>query len=190
MFRESVAPVACVRISDDATADIAGRHLRELGWRIVSIEDALDKPALFVGDRPETYGDPGFAGRIVLGEAGNARCDEVLALPLDLCQLTRIADAWDPRQTIGGARRLAAMFGEAAIAASLCGLRDQLANALDDADAARAHRIAGAAGTLGFPDASAAWLAVSEEQPDSLPAAFRQARRVIVAIDAAVAAGP
>ena len=46
-----------------------------------------------------------------------------------------------------------------------------------------AHRVAGVAGTLGFAEAGAAWLALSEGNESARADARREARRAIMAID-------
>jgi HPt (histidine-containing phosphotransfer) domain-containing protein len=67
--------------------------------------------------------------------------------------------------------------------------RDQLAEALaadDDMTArqARAHKIAGIGGTLGFADLSRTWLAVSEGDESAWEGARASARRAMRTIDA------
>lgn len=89
-----------------------------------------------------------------------------------------IAD-WCHAERLATIDRLAAAFGDAAIARLLTGLRELLEQAsTTDKDsaklAAEAHRIAGVAGTLGFTALGRAWLRV-ERNPQMPPVAARRA---------------
>ena len=185
-LRDSAPPLALLLVADAAVAAAVRVGLIELGWNVTTDPDQSKEAVLLVSDTGEAFDSDRLGGRVLIAEHAGVQADESLGLPIDAQRLATIAQRWDPRETIAGARRLAALFGEAAIAGSLEGLRDQLAAALQGSGLATAHRIAGLAGTLGFPEASAAWLAVSEGEPDALPAARREARRVLLAIDAAV----
>lgn len=100
--------------------------------------------------------------------------------------------ATEPWRQSGGpspAASLIAIFGEAEIARLLARFRGQLVEALAiDEPAgerrARAHKIAGISGTLGFADVSKAWLAVSEGDESAWNEARIAARRAIRQIDA------
>jgi CheY-like chemotaxis protein len=96
---------------------------------------------------------------------------------------------WKPDSVLDGVARLATVFDRDEIAALTARLREQLAEALghlDDPDiAARAHRIAGVSGTLGFPALSDAWRRMSEGDPTASGEARHTARLVIAAIDRA-----
>jgi CheY-like chemotaxis protein len=87
------------------------------------------------------------------------------------------------------AASLAAIFGKAEVNGLLARFRGQLVEALaaDEDDAARrarAHKIAGISGTLGFKDVSRLWLAVSEGDDSAWEEARIAARRALRTIDA------
>ncbi len=115
--------------------------------------------------------------------------DGHVAKPFAPEPLSAAVAPWRPDDTPPPAANLAAIFGAAEIAALLNGLRLQLEDALaaDDDDATRrgqAHRLAGIAGTLGFPELSALWLAVSEGDDTACPAARISARKALARIAA------
>lgn len=106
------------------------------------------------------------------------------------CSPEDLVEAVRPWLTDKGATarvRLEAMFGQAEFRRLLTGLRDQLEAALttldEDGLPARAHRIAGLAGTLGFPEVSATWIGLSEGDMSQRTAARIAARAAIHAID-------
>ena len=102
-------------------------------------------------------------------------------------QLTAAIEPWLKTGQMAGAQRLADLFGVEELTRLISGLRGQLRAAIDDLDAtvipATAHRIAGVAGTLGFADVSASWLALSEGDESARDRARRDARLAIGAID-------
>jgi CheY-like chemotaxis protein len=102
--------------------------------------------------------------------------------------LREAIEPWRPANDTAKIEALAATFGAAAIARLLDGFRGQLEAQLGiDEGAARdagAHRLAGIAGTLGFPDVSRLWLAVSEGDDTAYPEARISARKALVQIDA------
>jgi CheY-like chemotaxis protein len=99
--------------------------------------------------------------------------------------------ATEPWRSASGplpAASLVAIFGEAEITGLLARFRDQLAEALAAEEApaerkARAHKIAGISGTLGFAEVSRLWLAVSEGGETAWADARIAARRAIRQID-------
>ena len=182
-LQNPISPGAVVQLRDEAIGQRIRRQLRAAGWTILGA-DAVARAALHISDNPKAVaGQPaGFAGRILIGTTASEHHDAILPGP-DI-DIVALAAAWDPRETIAGARRLAAVFGDVAIRDALLKLRPQLVSALEDADAELAHRIAGVAGTFGFPAASAAWRALADGDASDRSSALREARRVIIAIDA------
>jgi hypothetical protein len=115
--------------------------------------------------------------------------DGHIAKPFTPETLLSAVEPWRPRGEPNPAASLAAIFGHAEIAAMLSRFRDQLAEALaaDDgltARQARAHKIAGISGTLGFAEVSRTWLAVSEGDESAWEDARASARRAMRTIDA------
>ena len=170
-------PHARILIASRAVAVWAEDVLRRHGWSTV----ASDRPSLVLFDAapvPELERIP-LAGAVLVADAAPGALR-----PHDDAALARLAAEWDSAALIAPALRLAAIFGEEPIARALLGLREQLAAACAGADVA--HRIAGAAGTLGFAAASAAWMAVADGDAAALPHARHQARLAILAINCAV----
>lgn len=95
--------------------------------------------------------------------------------------------AWGSSVPVHGLRRLAATFGTAALTPLVEGFRAQLDEAIgridDDDLKARAHRLAGIAGTLGFADVSRAWIRLSRGDERAKHDAIRTARIALAAID-------
>lgn len=114
--------------------------------------------------------------------------DALLAKPCTPDELIAAAARWLPTAALAGPTRLEAVFGAQELDRLLAGFRDELATAVDLLDAPegaeRAHRVAGIAGTLGFPEVSASWLDVSEGDVSAIPRARRDALRALAAIDA------
>jgi CheY-like chemotaxis protein len=114
--------------------------------------------------------------------------DGHIARPATPAAFRAAAERWRPAPASTRVTRLAAAFGAAEIAALMRGLRNQLEAqlAIDDRSAAHggAHRLAGIAGTLGFPDLSRLWLAVSEGDATAYAEARMYARKALVEIDA------
>ena len=115
--------------------------------------------------------------------------DGLVAKPFAPDMICAAAALWRPEDAPPPATKLAAIFGATEIAALLDGLRAQLEDILacSDGDAlqrGRAHRLAGIAGTLGFPRLSALWLAVSEGDDTACPAARISARKALARIAA------
>jgi CheY-like chemotaxis protein len=109
--------------------------------------------------------------------------DGHIAKPFTPDSLVAAVEPWRPAER-HPVERLATLFGAAEIASLLGRFRDQLSEALvaaDEADErrARAHKIAGIAGTLGFPEVSRTWLAVSEGLDSSWEAARVAARKAL-----------
>ena len=104
-------------------------------------------------------------------------------------ELRGAIEPWRPAGMPAPATRLAATFGEAEIATLIDRFRQHLEHALaaDGTDAstlADAHKLAGVAGTLGFPDVFGPWLAVSEGDASAYPEARACARRALAQIAA------
>jgi CheY-like chemotaxis protein len=102
--------------------------------------------------------------------------------------LLAATDPWRPDGAASPAASLVALFGTAEIANLLSRFRTQLAEALTAEDSpserkARAHRIAGISGTLGFAQVSRLWLAVSEGGESAWDDARIAARLAIREID-------
>lgn len=107
--------------------------------------------------------------------------------PCTTDQLIAAVEPWLHDDQMDGARRLAGIFGDAELARLIAGLRTQLASAVEEmaevSIPSTAHRVAGVAGTLGFADVSASWLALSEGDEGAHDRARRDARLAIAAID-------
>lgn len=121
--------------------------------------------------------------------ARQAGMDGHIAKPFTPETLLAAVEPWRPDGRSHPAAPLAAIFGHAEISAMLARFRDQLAEALatDDDTAsrqARAHKIGGISGTLGFADVSRTWLAVSEGDESAWEDARAAARRAMRTIDA------
>jgi hypothetical protein len=186
-------PSRALILVDDATlrAQVA-RVLARSNWVINTAVRSGELPALILLDPLSAARLPvrevtPLAGVVLIAAADEARIGVDAICPAEDDALATIAAEWDPNARIAPALRLAAMFGETAILGALVGLRAQLAAAwTGSADADGAHRLAGITGTLGFADASAAWSAQSEGEPDALPRALHQTRLAMLAIDCAV----
>lgn len=117
-----------------------------------------------------------------------AGMDGHIAKPFTPETLLAAITPWRPSGAPSPAASLVSIFGEAEIAGLLARFRNQLVDALavDEPAAerrARAHKIAGISGTLGFVEVSQAWLAVSEGDESAWESARIAARRAIRQID-------
>ncbi|MBA2934767.1 response regulator [Sphingomonas sp. CGMCC 1.13654] len=117
-----------------------------------------------------------------------AGMDGHIAKPFTPETLVAATNPWRPSGGPFPAASLVAIFGEAEIAKLLDRFRTQLAEALAAEDTpverkARAHKIAGISGTLGFAEVSRLWLAVSEGYESAWEEARAAARRAIHRID-------
>ena len=117
-----------------------------------------------------------------------AGMDGHIAKPFTPEGLLAATGPWRPDGAPSPAASLVAIFGAAEIAKLLDRFRIQLTEALavEEGEAesrARAHKIAGISGTLGFGDVSRLWLAVSEGDESAREAARIAARRAIRQID-------
>ncbi|PXA85162.1 response regulator [Nostoc sp. 3335mG] len=118
-----------------------------------------------------------------------AGMDGHIAKPFTPEDLLAATDTWRPDGASSPAASLVAIFGAAEIAKLLARFRTQLTDALvaDESPAdrkARAHKIAGISGTLGYAEVSRLWLAVSEGDESAWEGARIAARRAIRQIDA------
>ncbi|WP_454885512.1 response regulator [Sphingomonas oryzagri] len=118
-----------------------------------------------------------------------AGMDGHIAKPFTPDALLAAIEPWRPSAAPSPAASLVSIFGEEEIARLLARFRGQLVEALavDEPAAARrarAHKIAGISGTLGFAAVSRAWLAVSEGDESAWKEARIVARRAIRHIDA------
>jgi CheY-like chemotaxis protein len=114
--------------------------------------------------------------------------------PCTYDQLIAAIEPWLRGGQLEGAQRLAGIFGEAELSRLIAGLREQLVSAVEEmkvtAIPTAAHRIAGVAGTLGFADVSASWLALSDGDESVRDRARRDARLAIAAIDRGALVAP
>lgn len=109
--------------------------------------------------------------------------DGFLARPCSSAALRAAARRWRPAALPAATERLETVFGSERVRPLLAQLRDLLTESLGRVeDGAVAHRVAGAAGTLGFASLSAAWLALSEGHRAALGRTRRETRRAIGAI--------
>jgi CheY-like chemotaxis protein len=121
--------------------------------------------------------------------------DGHLAKPFTAETLRNEVGRWMPANASASIAGLATTFGATEIARLLAGFRAQLEAALatepDTTRYADAHRLAGIAGTLGFPEVSRLWLAVSEGDGTAYAAARVSTRKALAEIDAiSIAAEP
>lgn len=109
--------------------------------------------------------------------------DGYIAKPISAAELIERVSPWWPQPTSPTQMRLAAAFGAREMAALNNSFRAQLDDALERIDepgiVALAHRIAGVAGTLGFMDVHATWLALSEGRDGARNRAAAAARRTL-----------
>lgn len=121
------------------------------------------------------------------GRLESAGMDGYIAKPFTSQELLAAIEPWRSSSRPHDSTRLAALFGEVEINAMLVRFRQQLADALSAPDIlgdrrSRAHRVAGIAGTLGFPEVSHTWLAVSEGEDSQWEAARIAARKALAAL--------
>lgn len=127
-----------------------------------------------VGDGGRRFRDAAIDGYVVRPGKPRALADAV--------------EAWRPSAAPLPARRLGALLGEAELSSLLERFRASVAEALarlDEPDerGALAHRLAGLAGTLGFEEICATWLALSEGHGSALERARLAARKGLVELD-------
>ncbi|SEK92996.1 Response regulator receiver domain-containing protein [Sphingomonas palmae] len=187
--------------------------LTHAGWQVMSAQDGQQAVDLVASQRPDLVMldinmpvlDGWQAAAAIRGSSGAAAgmpiiaftslrvgedelrrrgFDGCLSKPCDPAHLVQEVARWRPGGELGGVERLAAVFAPAELDALIKRLRDQLAEAIANApDPATAHRIAGAAGTLGFAQVSESWLALSTGEDSARARAYADARRAIAAID-------
>ncbi len=187
--------------------------LTQAGWQVMAAQDGQQAVDHVVGQRPDLVildinmpvldgwqaaaairGSSGAAAgvpiiaftslRIGEDELRRRGFDGCLAKPCEPAHLVQEVARWRPGDELGGVERLANVFAPAELDALIARLRDQLAEAIAGApDSATAHRIAGAAGTLGFAQVSESWLALSTGDDSVRGRAYTDARRAIAAID-------
>jgi CheY-like chemotaxis protein len=117
-----------------------------------------------------------------------AGMDGHIAKPFTPEALLAAVAPWHPGDEGRPAASLVSIFGEEEIGRLLDRFRDQLVEALEaeediPARRARAHKIAGVSGTLGFADVSRTWLAVSEGDESAWSEARIAARQALARID-------
>ena len=112
--------------------------------------------------------------------------DEQLPARSDPAAVDAAIACWCRTDMLDGVERLGGTFGEAAIASLVASLHEELVAAVEELDRAinpeTAHRIAGFAGTIGFPDVSRTWLKLSVADETTRDAARREARLAVAAI--------
>ncbi len=119
-----------------------------------------------------------------IGRVNASGMDGLIVKPFTAAALISAVEPWRPSSASHPAARLATIFGEAEVASLIERFRQQLLEALSPPDAdgrhrARAHEIAGVAGTLGFSEVSLTWLAVAEGDDSSWGAARIAARKAV-----------
>lgn len=118
-----------------------------------------------------------------------AGMDGHIPKPTTVDALVAAATPWQGRDGPDPLRqRLSTLFGKEEFGSLIDGFAAQLREAVEAVDGGAepadiAHRIAGIAGTLGFPDVSATWLSLSEGDRTAGPAARLAALRALAAID-------
>ncbi len=120
----------------------------------------------------------------VLDRIRSTGMDGLITKPFTAETLIAAVEPWRPTIAGHAVGRLATIFGEKEIAILLGRFRQQLGEALVAPDTAgerraRAHQIAGIAGTLGFPDVSQTWLDVASGSESAWTAATSAARKAI-----------
>jgi len=123
----------------------------------------------------------------VVGRIDSTGMDGLIIKPYTAEALIAAVEPWRPAGAGQTVARLATIFGEKEISGLLARFRQQLGEALAAPDTAgerraRAHQIAGLAGTLGFPDVSRAWLDVAGGSESAWAGATIAARKAIVAL--------
>lgn len=187
------------RVEEAENGDLAIAAVRDLRFDLVLMDIQMPgrdgfEAALTI----RNGGGPGAAVPILaftavppgdaLERARAAGMDGHIAKPFTPAELLAATDPWRPDGAPSPAASLVAIFGAAEIARLLERFRAQLAEALAAGDAAgdrraRAHKIAGISGTLGFAEVSRLWLAVSEGDESAWEEARIAARRAIRQID-------
>jgi CheY-like chemotaxis protein len=114
--------------------------------------------------------------------------DGHLPKPFTTATLLAAVDPWRPDGEGPPGARLAAIFGKAEVAALLTQFRCQIADAIAALEGAPdlravAHRLAGIAGTLGFPEVSLPWRRLSEGDDTAHDEARRVARKTLARLD-------
>lgn len=127
-----------------------------------------------------------LAAADIADRARQAGMDGYLGKPFTPEALLAAVSPWWP-DSGQGIVRLSAIFGVEEMAGLLRGFAAQLAEAIDTEEVraerrARAHKLAGVSGTLGFADLSAAMLRVSEGDESGWPLARREARKALASL--------
>jgi CheY-like chemotaxis protein len=205
----------CLLVVDDEQVHrlFVRRVLGAAGWLIVEAGDgrealalaAKQKPALILMDVQMPVLDGLSAARALRADAllssipmlaytasaleQSDLFDGYIRKPCTPELIVEATHRWKPDGVLDGVTRLQSVFDSDEIAALTARLREQLVEALDHFDdpdiTARAHRIAGVSGTLGFPALSDAWRRMSEGDPTASGEARQVARLVIAALDRA-----
>ena len=119
-----------------------------------------------------------------------AGADATVPLSVTADALAELARRWWPVDPDDLLVRLERSMGTAEIDGLLSRLREQLeAASAGDGGAVGAHRIAGIAGMLGFPQLGAAWLAVSHGEPGAEQVAGVETRRALFALSRRASGG-
>lgn len=205
-------PVALVADDDPINLAFLTRTLERSAWRVLSAVDGRQAADLAIAEAPHLIvldinmpeldgweaaarirrsntpaaGAPIVAFTTQQLDEHTLRArgfDGWLAKPCTPEMLVDAAARWRPDGELAGVERLAQIFDVAELDALMARLRDQLEDALSTESSALAHRLAGAAGTLGFAAVTESWLALSEGDLTVRERARDDARRAIAAID-------
>jgi len=183
--------------ADDGAAAIAMSHSRRYTLILMDIQmpglDGYDtaKAIRVGGGASATAPILAFTATQQIGATTAFRASGIdghVAKPFTPATLRASIERWRPITTAVPSTALVAAFGAVEIAKLLSGFRDQLERQLDRDDGEErytgAHRLAGIAGTLGFPEVSRLWLAVSEGDDTAYAEARISARKALAEIDA------
>jgi CheY-like chemotaxis protein len=205
-------PLAIVADDDPINRAFLIRTLEQSAWRVRSAADGSEAVRLAIADAPHVIvldiNMPGLDGweaaARIRASATPAAGAPILAFTtqhLDVTMLrsrgfdgsiakpctpkTLVASVarWRSDGELAGVERLARTFDAAELNMLLDRLRAQLAHAILANSPALAHRVAGAAGTLGFTAVTQSWLRLSDGDESARDEAVADARRAIAAID-------
>lgn len=210
-------PLALVADDDPINLAFLTRTLERAAWRVAAAADGRGAVGLAIAEAPNLVvldinmpdidgwqvaerirasTTPAAGAPILAFTTQHLEEDELrsrgfdgwIAKPCTADTLIASVARWRPDGELAGVERLAQTFDAAELDLLLARLRDQLTEAIAANSPALSHRLAGAAGTLGFAAVTKSWLALSEGDESAREAAFADARRAIAAIDRHLAA--